>query len=138
MRGGTHGVHLLQVTHPCTLLGSLGRQNGCKSCEGGETLEQVAQCGCGCPIPGSIQGQAGWGCEQLGLEGGIAADSKVPSNPSHSVILCNTWIYHAYKELIVPMCAFGLFAYTVEFVCMCVFYKVTPLHFFLWCEFPVP
>ena len=40
------------------------------SCEGGETLEQVAQQGCGCPLPGSIQGQAGWGFEQPGLEGG--------------------------------------------------------------------
>jgi len=27
------------------------------------TLEQVAQRGCGCPHPGSTQGQAGWGCE---------------------------------------------------------------------------
>ena len=27
--------------------------------EGGDALEQVAQGGCGCPTPGSIQGQAG-------------------------------------------------------------------------------
>jgi len=27
--------------------------------EGGDALEQVAQGGCGCPIPGGIQGQAG-------------------------------------------------------------------------------
>ena len=33
--------------------------------EGGGTLEQVAQGGCGCPIPGSIQGQAGCGSGQL-------------------------------------------------------------------------
>ena len=40
-------------------------------CEGGATLEQVTQWGCACPLPGgSIQGQAGWGCEQRGLEGG--------------------------------------------------------------------
>ena len=26
--------------------------------EGGDALEQVAQRGCGCPIPGDIQGQA--------------------------------------------------------------------------------
>jgi len=32
--------------------------------EGGDTLEQVAQGGCGCPIPGGIQGQAG--CGSLG------------------------------------------------------------------------
>ena len=39
-------------------------------------LEQVAQRGCGCPLPGSIQGQAGWGCEQSGLEGGVPAYSR--------------------------------------------------------------
>ena len=31
--------------------------------EGGDTLEQVAQGGCGCPIPGGIQDQAG--CSSL-------------------------------------------------------------------------
>ena len=34
---------------------------------GGEALEQVAQGGCGCPIPGGIQGQAVCGSEQPGL-----------------------------------------------------------------------
>lgn len=28
--------------------------------EAGEALEQVAQRSCGCPIPGSVPGQAGW------------------------------------------------------------------------------
>ena len=28
---------------------------------------------CRCPHPGGIQGQAGWGCEQPGLEGGVPA-----------------------------------------------------------------
>ena len=32
--------------------------------EGDETLAQVAQRGSGCPIPGKIQGQVGWGSEQ--------------------------------------------------------------------------
>jgi len=44
-------------------------------CEGRKTLEQAAQWGCGCPLPGSIQGQAGWGFEQPGLEGAILAYS---------------------------------------------------------------
>ena len=35
--------------------------------ESGEALEQVSQRSCGCPIPGSVQGQAGWGFEQPGL-----------------------------------------------------------------------
>ena len=65
-------------------------------CEGGETLEQVAQRGCGCPLPGSIQGQAGWDCEQPGLEGEVSLPTaggwnymilKIPSNPNHPMIL---------------------------------------------------
>ena len=46
-------------------------------CEGGETLEHVAQRGCGCLLPGGIQGQVGWGFEQPRLEGGIPAYSRV-------------------------------------------------------------
>ena len=42
-------------------------------CEGGEVLEQVAQRGCGCPLPGSVQDQVGWGFEQPGLVEGIPA-----------------------------------------------------------------
>jgi len=37
-------------------------------------LEQVAQQGCGCPHPGSIQGQVGF--EQPGLEGAVPAYSR--------------------------------------------------------------
>ncbi|KAK4810510.1 hypothetical protein QYF61_004290 [Mycteria americana] len=33
----------------------------------GETLEQVAQRSCECPITGSVQGQVGWGFEQPDL-----------------------------------------------------------------------
>jgi len=35
--------------------------------ESGEALEQVAQRSCGCPFPGSVQGQVGWSSEQPGL-----------------------------------------------------------------------
>jgi len=31
--------------------------------EGAEALAQVAQRSCGCLLPGSVQGQAGWGFE---------------------------------------------------------------------------
>jgi len=31
------------------------------------TPEQAAQRSCGCPVIGSVQGQAGWGFEQPGL-----------------------------------------------------------------------
>jgi len=33
-------------------------------CESGETLEQVAQRSCGCPIPRNAQGQVVWGFEK--------------------------------------------------------------------------
>ena len=35
--------------------------------ESGEVLEQAAHRGCGCPVPGGVQGQAGWGPGQPGL-----------------------------------------------------------------------
>ena len=44
--------------------------------EGGDALEQVAQGGCGCPIPGGIQGQAGRGSGQSGLVVGDPAHSR--------------------------------------------------------------
>jgi len=38
----------------------------------GEVLEQAAQRGCGCPVPGGVQGQVGWSpvqpCLVLGME----------------------------------------------------------------------
>ena len=44
--------------------------------EGGDTLEQVAQGGCGCTILGGIQGQAGCGSGQPGLVVGAPAHSR--------------------------------------------------------------
>ena len=35
--------------------------------ESGEVLELAAQRGCGCPVPGGVQGQVGWGPGQPGL-----------------------------------------------------------------------
>jgi len=35
--------------------------------ESSEVLERAAQRGCGCPVPGGIQGQVGWGPGQPGL-----------------------------------------------------------------------
>ena len=35
--------------------------------ESDEVLEQAAQRGCGCPIPGGVHGQVGWGPGQPGL-----------------------------------------------------------------------
>ena len=44
--------------------------------EGSDVLEQVAQGGCGCPIPGGIQCQAGCGSGQPGLVVGDPARSR--------------------------------------------------------------
>ena len=45
-------------------------------CEGGETLAQVAERSCGCPLPGSVQGQVGRGFEQPGLVEGVPAHGR--------------------------------------------------------------
>ena len=63
-------------------------------------LEQAAQRGCGCPVPGGVQGQVGWGPGQPALSldvevGGPACGRvvwrlvilEISSNPAHSVIL---------------------------------------------------
>jgi len=63
--------------------------------EDGETLEHVAQRGCGYHHLEDVQGQSGWGFEQPGLVGSVPAysrglelgDFKVSSNPNHSMIL---------------------------------------------------
>jgi len=41
-----------------------------------EALEQVAQRSCGCPLPGSVQGQVGWGFEQPGLVGDVPTHGR--------------------------------------------------------------
>ena len=43
---------------------------------GGDAPRQVAQGGCGCPIPGGIQGQAGCGSGQPGVAVGNPAHSR--------------------------------------------------------------
>ena len=61
-------------------------------------VEWAAQRSCGCPVPGGVQGQVGWGGGQPGLVNGEVGGPvwpggwrfmivEVPSNPGHSVIL---------------------------------------------------
>ncbi|KAJ7415146.1 hypothetical protein WISP_79600 [Willisornis vidua] len=45
-------------------------------CECGETLEQVTQRSCGCPVPGNVQGQIGWSFGQSDLVEGVPAHSR--------------------------------------------------------------
>jgi len=79
------------------------RSNGFKLREGrfqldmsGETLEQIAQRGSGGPIPGNVQGQAGWGSEQPDLVEdvpahcrGLGLDDLYRSLPTQSTL----WFY---------------------------------------------
>jgi len=44
--------------------------------EGAEALEQIAQRNCGCPLPGSVQGQVGWGFEEPGCLDGVPAHGR--------------------------------------------------------------
>ena len=55
--------------------------------EGDDALEQLAQGGCGCPIPGGIQGQAGCGSGQPGLVVGDPAHSRGLKLDNHCGLL---------------------------------------------------
>ncbi|KAK4817899.1 hypothetical protein QYF61_002283 [Mycteria americana] len=44
------------------------------------TMRVVAQRSCGCPIPGIVQGQVGWGFAQLGGRGRLRGDLITPYN----------------------------------------------------------
>lgn len=75
---------------------------------GDETLKQVVQ-SCGCPIPGSIQGQVGWGlsnviwsnrCRCLWQGGRLDELSlEVPSNSDHSIILI-VCLLHRLRDIV--------------------------------------
>jgi len=62
--------------------------------EGGKALAQVAQRSCSCPLPGSVQDQAGQGFEQPDVVEGVPAHSRGvelhegygPFNSNHSMI----------------------------------------------------
>lgn len=41
--------------------------------EGAEAVEQVVQRSSGCPIPGGVRGQPGWGSGQAGLVEAVSA-----------------------------------------------------------------
>ena len=122
----------------CVTMGLTQKKAVCRIYqESGEVLEWAAQRGCRCPVPGGVQGQVGWGPWQLGLVNGEIGGPawqggwrfmilEVPSNPGHSVILCdNPLLSHIPEHYIEGpsyLCTFTsslpgqfLFANTVEF-----------------------
>jgi len=42
----------------------------------GEILAQISQRSCGCPLPGGVQGQVGWGFGQPGLVEDVPAHGR--------------------------------------------------------------
>jgi len=66
------------------------------------SLEQVAQGGCGCPIPAGVQGQTGCGSGQPGLLVGDPAHSRgskrdercgpFQPRPCYDALACPAWI----------------------------------------------
>jgi len=49
-------------------------------CEGCEALAQVAQRSCGCPVPGSVEGQVGREFKKPGLVESVPAHGKGGGN----------------------------------------------------------
>jgi len=58
----THTLLPIHVPKAATSNPSVGRVSSSS-----EELEQAAQRGCGCPVPGGVQGQVGWSSGQPGL-----------------------------------------------------------------------
>ena len=65
-------------------------------------LTQVAQRSCGCPLPGSLQGQVGWGFEKPGLVEGVPAHGRrlgtrwsIRSLPTQSIL----WFYDSPEKV---------------------------------------
>jgi len=57
----------------------------------GEAMEQAAWRSCGCSLPGSVQGQAGWSSEQPGPVEGVPAHSwRVGTQGSVSLLPTET------------------------------------------------
>ena len=81
--------------------GNFGCQGEVLHRESGEVLEQAAQRGCGCSIPGHVQGQVGWGPGQPGLlpdvevgspatnKGGVGTSRSSGSLPTQTI----PWFY---------------------------------------------
>ena len=58
--------------------------------EGGEVLAQAAQRMCGCPIPGGIQGQTGWGPGQSDLMPNLVVGKPAHGRVSWNYMICRS------------------------------------------------
>ena len=79
--------------------------------EVGEALAQAAQRGCGCPMPGGVQGQVGWGPRQPDLvpdvvvgtpaqSRGVGTERSLRSFPTQP--FCDSMILHLSSEPAAP------------------------------------
>jgi len=75
--------------------------------EGHDVLDQVALRGCGCPIPGGIQGQAGCGSGQPGLVVGDPAHSRGLKLNDH----CGPFQPRQFYDSMNHVCAFAVCKY---------------------------
>ena len=68
-------------------------------------MAHAARRSCGCPLPGSVQGQAGWGFEQPGLVEGVPAHGRgvgtrgsVRSLPTQTNLWFILWFYDSLSD----------------------------------------
>lgn len=143
-------MHLLQVTHPWTLLGSQGRQKRSRSCEGGE-VEQVPSVVVDArsleAFKASLDGAVIVSFPQLGLKRSTAADSKGLELDDLKRIFqpkrfCGSRKYSdlpCIQGTDSPRVCFWLVCLYCGVLHMCVcFTKLPQCTSLLWCEFPVP
>jgi len=104
--------------------------------EAGDTLEQVAQGGCGCPNPSGIQGQTGCGSGQPGL---------VVGNPAHSRVIETRWSLWSFSTQAILWWFYKMYYLSPYSMFYFIFlpkhslsYAILPLFFpssIFWCSF---
>lgn len=72
----------------CVVVGMVRVKSSVQGCG---TLPQAAQSCCGCPIPGGIQGQIGWGLEQPGIMSHSMAGGWNFKVPSPTILGTSGW-----------------------------------------------
>jgi len=94
-------------------------------------LEQVAQGGCGCPIPGGIQGQAGCGAGQPGLVVGDLHIAEVLKLYDH----CGPFQPRPFYDSMIPPSHSLWNTFWIPYILLFLNYKMGPIYSkFLHCS----